>query len=247
MIISKLNFSKVYAEAWLKALTPVNIVAGFKKCGIYPFNRNAILFSNEGSDEDKPTTSLRPSGTLDQSLNINSSTTPSGTLNQFLNSNSSTTPGGTLDLSLNSTTPGETLDLSLNSNSSTTPGRTLDLSLNSNSSTTSGTLDLSLNSNSTASYEFNNSQLICFQRRFEEGFDVYHDEHYVAWLRLNHPEAAPSDCSDEPMSFLNEFADVSPLDPIPLSNHVSSLQPTRLFFDLTPADTNYEPLSSPGS
>ena len=46
MIISKLNFSKIFAEAWLKALTQVNIVAGFKKCSIYPFNRIAIPFSN---------------------------------------------------------------------------------------------------------------------------------------------------------------------------------------------------------
>ena len=73
------------------------------------------------------------------------------------------------------------------------------------------------------------------------------DEYYVAWFRLNHPEAAPSDCSDELMSFLNEFANVSPLNPIPLSNHVSSLQPTRLSFDLTPTVTNYETSSSPGS
>ena len=142
MIISKLNFSNIFAEAWLKALTPVNIVAGFKKCGIYPFNRNAIPFSNEGSGEDEPI-SLSPSGTLDQSLNIILTTTPSGTLNQSLNSNSSTTPG-------------RTLDPFLNSNSSSTP---------------SGTLDLSLNSSSTALYEFTNSQLIRFQKRFEEGFD----------------------------------------------------------------------------
>ena len=69
----------------------------------------------------------------------------------------------------------------------------------------------------------------------------------VAGLRLNHPEAAPSDHSDYPMSFLNEFTSVSLLNPIPLSDHVSSLQPTRLSFDLTLQVTNYQPLSSPGS
>ena len=40
--ISKLNFSPLFAKAWLKGLTPANIMAGFKKCGIYPFNREAI-------------------------------------------------------------------------------------------------------------------------------------------------------------------------------------------------------------
>ncbi len=49
MVISKFNFSRLFAEAWLKALTPVNIVSGFRKCGIYPFNRDAIPLSEEGS------------------------------------------------------------------------------------------------------------------------------------------------------------------------------------------------------
>ena len=32
----------VFSKAWLRALTPANIVAGFKKCGIHPFNCNVI-------------------------------------------------------------------------------------------------------------------------------------------------------------------------------------------------------------
>ena len=86
MVISKLNFSKVFAEAWLKHLTQVNIVTGFKVRGIYLFNQNVIPFSNEGSGEDEPSTSSRLNGKLDLSLNINSSTTPGGTLNLSCNS-----------------------------------------------------------------------------------------------------------------------------------------------------------------
>jgi len=40
--ISKLNFSALFAKLWLQALTPANIMAGFKKCGVHPFNRKAI-------------------------------------------------------------------------------------------------------------------------------------------------------------------------------------------------------------
>ena len=36
--ISKLNFPPLSAKAWLLALTPANIVAGFKKCRVYPYN-----------------------------------------------------------------------------------------------------------------------------------------------------------------------------------------------------------------
>lgn len=54
MVISKYNFSEVFAEAWLKALTPVNIVSGFRKCGIYPFNRDAIPVSDEQDESEPP-------------------------------------------------------------------------------------------------------------------------------------------------------------------------------------------------
>ena len=51
-VISKLNFSPLFAEAWLKALTPVKDVAGFWKCGIYSFNREAIPLAHEMTSED---------------------------------------------------------------------------------------------------------------------------------------------------------------------------------------------------
>ena len=51
MVISKLNFTELFAKAWLQALTPANIVAGFRTCGIYPFNRNAISFPDNGSSQ----------------------------------------------------------------------------------------------------------------------------------------------------------------------------------------------------
>lgn len=31
-----------YLDAWLSAVTPGNIVSGFRKAGIYPFNKEAI-------------------------------------------------------------------------------------------------------------------------------------------------------------------------------------------------------------
>ena len=36
VVISKLNFSGLFSQAWLNALTPGNIVAGFRNCGIHP-------------------------------------------------------------------------------------------------------------------------------------------------------------------------------------------------------------------
>ena len=38
-VVSKLNFMPLFAKAWLLALTPANIIAGFKKCGIFSFQQ----------------------------------------------------------------------------------------------------------------------------------------------------------------------------------------------------------------
>ena len=42
MRITKVHFSSVFSEAWIQALTPKNIMAGFRTTGRFPFNRNAI-------------------------------------------------------------------------------------------------------------------------------------------------------------------------------------------------------------
>ncbi len=47
-VISKVNFCLVFKPAWLKASLPSNLISGFKKTGIYPFNRQAIKTMCEG-------------------------------------------------------------------------------------------------------------------------------------------------------------------------------------------------------
>ena len=42
LVISKFNFCSVFREAWLKAITPSNVVAGFQKAGIFPMDRQKI-------------------------------------------------------------------------------------------------------------------------------------------------------------------------------------------------------------
>ena len=55
----------------MRALTPSNIVAGFKKCGVHPFNRNAILTLDSDSSGDTP-----PSSSSVPSASTSSATTP---------------------------------------------------------------------------------------------------------------------------------------------------------------------------
>ncbi len=47
MRVSKLNFSSLFSEAWVRALTPRNILSGFRTTGVYPPDRNALQLPGE--------------------------------------------------------------------------------------------------------------------------------------------------------------------------------------------------------
>ena len=42
-VINKFNFNSLFSKAWLSAVTPANVISGFKTCGVYPFNSSAIV------------------------------------------------------------------------------------------------------------------------------------------------------------------------------------------------------------
>ena len=51
-VISKYNFCQVFRRAWLKAVSPANVCAGFKKAGVYPFDPKAVPLPDKPFDED---------------------------------------------------------------------------------------------------------------------------------------------------------------------------------------------------
>ena len=61
-VITKFNFSYLFSKAWFQALTPVNLIARFKTCGVYPLNRSAIIVapcsSNVSVSDDDPSGSV---------------------------------------------------------------------------------------------------------------------------------------------------------------------------------------------
>ena len=54
-VISKLNFCRIFKPAWLKAVSPENIINGFKKADIFLYNPSAIPLpkASKGDEEDK--------------------------------------------------------------------------------------------------------------------------------------------------------------------------------------------------
>ena len=51
-VVTKFSLNTLFAKAWILSLTPANLIAGFRTCGIYPFNRSAIKIPGEGSGND---------------------------------------------------------------------------------------------------------------------------------------------------------------------------------------------------
>ena len=68
---------------------------------------------------------------------------------------------------------------------------------------------------------FTEEQVDLFQRRYEEGFNLYTDLCYVNWLEIHHPEALPNDrydlnpADDCVQSVASHYANVSPANAVP--------------------------------
>ena len=61
--------------------------------------------------------------------------------------------------------------------------------------------------------EFSPEELERFENRFENGYDIFTDEKYVAWLRQYHPDSVPQDLCDNPLNTtLNDPFNESPFD-----------------------------------
>ena len=47
-LMRKVHFNAVFSKVWSKAVTSCNVVAGFRKAGIHPFNDKAIAIPVNG-------------------------------------------------------------------------------------------------------------------------------------------------------------------------------------------------------
>ena len=49
--ITRLNFSRLFNQAWVLVITPANISSGFRKAGVWPFNPHAIKVPDVAGDD----------------------------------------------------------------------------------------------------------------------------------------------------------------------------------------------------
>lgn len=51
-VISKFSFSQIFSKAWLKSMTPSNIISGFRNTGIYPLDKTKLLPADDKSSTE---------------------------------------------------------------------------------------------------------------------------------------------------------------------------------------------------
>jgi len=135
-VIIKFNFNSLFVKAWIAAITPANLIAGFKSCGIYPLNRSAIVIPGKRSTTVKP---------------------------------SDPSPASTVEVEDSSSTEACFVP--------------------------DGTAEDAVRHLDTAPLQFTVEQVALFERRFEEGWDVFIDKEYIRWLKWKHPEFHIKDTS----------------------------------------------------
>lgn len=236
-VVTKLQFSRLFSQAWYKAIRPETIINGFKKTGVCPFSNDAIeVISNEAESQSEslsegnlPPEEQLPSeeqSPMEVEFNYNCPDTPS---------------------------------------SSNDPSRDASKSPPVSNGSTADTVILSDNSFSDDGFEseppppmFTAEQIEKFEKRIENGYDVFSDATFVSWLKFYHPNYLPSDYSDKLSPSVSEnplpSAVTTPVSESTVSTVSQSLASARValspvseFLVLPTPSTSAKKGKSPGS
>ena len=183
-----------FSEAWYGAVTPVNIIAGFHKAGVCPFNPDAVTISTS------PDKSHCPKVRETSSEMTSSHSTGLDTVSA----------SESIDNPVTSISDSCTLQTAV---SDPYTHRDSELQTSDASKTTASDQGV------VAGPSFSQEQQHRFQVRYEEGFDIAGNPDYVSWLQINHPDSRLLQHPTGPQTsvLLSEsvrFSDVTPLQEI---------------------------------
>ena len=219
-VITKFNFSDLFAKAWLKTCTPATICSGFRKAGVIPFNPNALLKLTP----ENVTENVSASGDLSSSASRGSTSSASGGSTSLASGGStSLASGGSTSLA----SGGSTSSSSGGSTSFVSGGSTSSSSSGSTSFASTGSVEVEDNENGYANEEL-------YRARLEEGYDIY-DPDYVEWLYMFHPEVTPPEPLES--SLMSHFEDVEPACEINHSSPVSPPSSSILVLETPPSSS----------
>ena len=197
-VVNKFNFNTLFSEAWYGVVTAVNIMAGFRKSGVFPFNPNAVTISTlpDKSAEQRSPEGREASPVMSMShCSGSESVSASESNDDFGIPNTSVSDPGLLEAHESDTCTHQDPEPQMCDPTETTA--------NSNHGVVAGP-------------SFSQEQQCRYQIRYEEGFDVVGDPDYVSWLRINHPDYPLLQDHTRPTlsgeSLLIHFSDVTPVE-----------------------------------
>jgi hypothetical protein len=170
-VINRFNFSTMFSEAWYGAITPINIMAGFRKAGVFPFDPEAVTLSTPPDNSAKIHCSAEVRETSPEMVSPN-------------NPDLETVPGECASGSSKSVVGDPCTSKTSISDSCTLQTAVSDLCTPKASDlhTPDPTETTSSNQGVVAGPSFSQEQQRRFHVRYEEGFDVAGDPDYVSWL-----------------------------------------------------------------
>ena len=199
-IINKFNFNTLFSEALYGAVTVVNIMAGFRKAGVCPFNPDAVTISTSPDNSAKThcpeVRETSPEMTSSHSAGLET-VSASESIDDPDTSNTSISDSCTLQIAVSDPCTHKDSELLSSDPLGTTAS----------------------DQGVVAGPSFSQEQQCRFQVRYEEGFDVACDPDYVSWI--NHPDSpllqhptVPQNNASSSESVLRHFSSVTPLQEI---------------------------------
>ena len=191
-VITKYQFSAIFSQAWSKGMAINNITSGFRNTGIYPFNPQAILCKvSPKFQSSKDTISHKAAAFTEKQRHTNKNIT----------SPRLTSSSDTNQLNSSPVLPEETIRLYENR-----LANGYDLYTDSNyvawlkahhpdtyENIPSAHLTSSSNINQLNTPPILTEETIrLYENRLANGYDLYTDSNYVAWLKAYHPASLPS-------------------------------------------------------
>ena len=158
--ITRFQFSQVFSKAWLRGMTMTNVIAGFRTTGVCPFDRDVV----------KSKAALKPAEIFDPSV------LPKETGSKFL----------------------PLYSPMVGTRQKETDEQRKEMTLKRRESSRRGCEDESVGMAIACAQEYreNNkdtdytdAEINLYERRFEEGYNLDHDERYNEWVQRFHPSS----------------------------------------------------------
>ena len=162
-VITPEFLASLVVEAWYVSLTHLNIMSGFRKSGLFPFNPSMV--------NDRCTAPSKVFEKTDTDVPLPSQVTPPSSSN---NNSSSLLPDDVAPISSVNVSP---------------------VATSSQTDALVHVSDNAVNDSSNDKELFTEEQEKLFNKRFEEGYDLY-DPLFVTWLKIRHPHRCVSVSSD---------------------------------------------------